>query len=71
METEFCVLLQKLASGRGTRVGVELELSMQLNKACKSNSACALKKWVASAEFELEARGHGTRDGMELGLSAN
>ena len=34
-----------MARGRGTRVGVGLELSMNLNKACKSNSACFFK-WL-------------------------
>ena len=59
MEIEFGVVF-KMARGRGTRDGEELELSVKSNKTCKSSLACFLTKM---------ARGCGTRVGVELPLN--
>ena len=55
MEIEFGVVF-KMARGRGTRDGKELELSAKSNKACKSKNGmllCAFKqKWLGGVELE-------------------
>ena len=61
MEIEFRVVFE-MSRGRGTRVGVELELSVNSNEACKSSLASFYKKWLG---------GRGTRVGVGLELSMN
>ena len=60
MEIEFGVVF-KMARGRGTRDGEELELSVKSNKACKSKMACFYVLLNENCEGAWNSSRRGTR----------